>query len=127
METHLEEIQISDADRERWVSVDSLVNPGRFMTAVPSSVLRGLGIVPTDTRRVRFTEGKEARQMDIGYAWVRLERKDANLQVLFNDEGTQPVIGRMALDGLFLGFDPDTKRFTPPRRASAIILACVGG
>ena len=113
METPTVEIQIGDFDRERWVSMDALVDPGRFMTAVPGSVLHGLNIVPTDTRRVRFAGGKEAREMDIGYAWVRLEGKEAILQVLFNDEGTQPVIGWFGLDGLFLEFDPDTKRFTP--------------
>ena len=51
--------------------------------------------------------------MNIGYAWVRLEGKEAILQVLFNDEGTQPVIGWFGLDGLFLEFDPDTRSFTP--------------
>ena len=113
METPKVEIQIGDAERERWVSMDALVDRGRFMTAVPGSVLRGLDIVPTDTRRVQFTEGKDARQMEIGYAWVRLDGKEAILQVLFNDEGTQPVIGRFALDGLFLEFDQDTESFTP--------------
>ena len=93
--------------------MDALVDPRRFMTAVPGSVLRGLDIVPTDTRRVQFADSKEGRQMDIGYAWVRLEGKEAILQVLFNDEWTQPVIGWFGLDGLFLEFDADTKSFTP--------------
>ena len=73
METFSVEIQIGDFYRERWVSVDALVDTGAFMTAVPGSVLRGLDIVPTDTRRVRFADGNEARDMEIGYAWVRLE------------------------------------------------------
>ena len=49
--------------------------------------------------------------MDIGYAWVRLDGKEAIIQVLFNDEDAQPVIGWFALDGLFLEFDPDTQSF----------------
>ena len=51
METFIVEIQIGDADRERWVTMDALVDTEAFMTAVPGSVLRGLGISPTDTRR----------------------------------------------------------------------------
>ena len=113
METFSVEIQIGDFDRERWVSVDALVDPGAFMTAVPGSVLRGLDVVPAGTRRVRFADGNEARDMEIGYAWVRLGEKEAILQVLFNDEGTQPVIGWLGLDGLFLEFDTDTQSFTP--------------
>ena len=113
METFSVEIQIGDFERERWVSVDALVDTGAFMTSIPGSVLYGLDIVPAGTRRVRFGEGNEARQMEIGYAWVRLEGKEAILQVLFNDEGTQPVIGWSGLDGLFLEFDPDTQTFNP--------------
>ena len=113
MEAFKVELQIGDLDRERWVPIDALVDTGAFMTAVPGSVLHGLDIVPTDTRRVRFAEGKEARQMEIGYAWVRLEGREAILQVLFNDEGTQPVIGWFGLDGLFLEFDPETRSFMP--------------
>ena len=58
METYNLEIQIGDAERERWVSMDALVDTGPFMTAVPGSVLRDLDIVPTDTRRVQFADGK---------------------------------------------------------------------
>ena len=49
---------MSDAERERRVSMDTLVDTGAFMTAVPGSVLRGLDIVPTDTRRVQFAGAK---------------------------------------------------------------------
>ena len=113
METFSVEIQIGEFDRERWVSVDALVDTGAFMTAVPGSILRGLGVAPAGTWRVRLADGNEARDMEIGYAWVRLEGKDAIVQVLFNDEGTQPVIGWFGLDGLFLEFDPDTQGFNP--------------
>ena len=61
---------------------------------------------------VRFVGDDEASQMEIGYAWVRLEGKEAILQILFNDEDTQPVIGWFGLDGLFLEFDPETRSFT---------------
>lgn len=73
METFQMEIHIDGADRERWVPMDALVVAGAFMTTVPGSVLKGLGILPAGTRRVRFADGDEVRQMEIGYAWVRLE------------------------------------------------------
>ncbi len=113
METVKVEIQIGDFDRERWIAMDVLVDTGTFMTAVPGSILCGLGVAPAGTRRVRFADGNEARDMEIGYAWVRLDGKETILQVLFNDEGTQPVIGWFGLDGLFLEFDPDTRTFSP--------------
>jgi len=33
--------------------------------------------------------------------------------LLFNDEGTQPLLGALALEGVFLGVDPDAKRLIP--------------
>lgn len=113
METLRVNIQIGNVSRERWGVLDAIVDTGTFVTTVPDSILRGLDITPTGTRWVRFADGKEARQMDIGYAWVRFEGKEAITQVLFNDEETEPIIGWFALDGLFLEFDPDTKSFTP--------------
>ena len=112
METVIVEIQIGDAERERWVSMDAVVNTEAFMTAVPGSVLRDLDVTPAGTRRVRSADGSEARRMEIGYAWVRLEGREAILQVLFNDEDTQAVIGWFGLDGLFLEFAPETQAFT---------------
>ena len=93
--------------------MDALVDTEVSVIAVPGSVLHSLDILPAGTWRVRFAEGTEARHMDIGYAWVRLEGKETILQVLFNNEGTQTVIGRFGLDGLLLEFDPGTKSFTP--------------
>ena len=113
METLRVNIQIGNVSRECWDVLDAIVDTGTFMTTVPDSILRGLDITPTGTRWVRFADGKEARQMDIGYASVRFEGKEAITQVLFNDEETEPIIGWFALDGLFLEFDPDTRSFTP--------------
>ncbi len=102
------EIKIGDMDREQCITMDALVDAGAFLTSVPASVLRVLNVEPVGTRRVRFAQG-EPRNMEIGYAWIRLEGKEAITQVLFNDGGTQPVLGRFILDGLFLEIDPETQ------------------
>ena len=53
--------------------------------------------------------------MDIGYARLRFEGKEIITQVLFNDEGTPPLLGAMALEGAYLGVDPVAKRLIPVR------------
>ena len=106
------EIGIGDPMREQWTTFDALVDPGAFMTSIPASILRELGIEPVDKRNFQIAEG-ETRQMEIGYARIRLEGKEGIAQFIFNDDGTSPVIGRLTLDGMLLEFDPDTQTFTP--------------
>ena len=98
--------------RDRWTTIDALVDPDAFMTSIPASILRELGIEPVDKRTFQLSEG-ETRQMEIGYACIRLEEKEGIAQVVFSDEGTSPVIGRLTLDGMLLEFDPDSHTFTP--------------
>ena len=112
MSTFSVEIGIGDPTRERWTTIDALVDTGTFTTSLPASTLRELGIEPVDKRTFQLSED-ETRQMEIGYARIRLEGKEGIAQVIFNDEGTSPVIGRLTLDGMLLEFDPDTQTFTP--------------
>ena len=51
--------------------------------------------------------------MEVGQAWVRVEDKEVVTLLLFNDEGTQPLLGALALEGVFLGVDPHAKRLIP--------------
>ncbi len=41
------------------------------------------------------------------------EQQQVVTLVLFNDEGTPPLLGAMALEGLFMGIDPHARRLIP--------------
>ena len=51
--------------------------------------------------------------MDIGQMWVRIEDREIITQVMFNDEGTEPLLRAMALEGTFLGVDPVRHELVP--------------
>ena len=70
---------------------------------------RELGVEPAARQLFQFAQG-ETRLMEIGYARVRFEGREIITQVLFNDEGTQPLLGAMALEGAYQGVDPVGKR-----------------
>lgn len=106
------EIQIGDSARDRWVSMDALVDTGATMTSAPASVLGELDVEPTDRRLFRFAQG-EVREMEIGYTWVRFAGEEVLTQVLFNEEGTQPLLGAIALENAFMGVDPVEQRLIP--------------
>ena len=99
------EIGIGDAERERWTTLEALVDTGASITAVPASVLRDLGVEPTMRRRFESAHGV-SREMEVGQTWVRVEGEEVLTYVLFNDEGTTPLLGALALEMAFLGVDP---------------------
>jgi len=105
-------VSIGDSQRERWLDLDALVDTGASITAVPGSILRELGITPLFKQSFRFANGN-VKEMDVGQAWIRVEDKEVVTMLLFNDEGTQPLLGALALEGVFLGVDPHAKRLIP--------------
>ena len=105
-------IEIGDTAGERWATMDALVDTGAFITSVPASVLRSLGVQPTGTRRVRFGQG-EVRELDYAQTWLRCDDQEIMTFVLFNEEGTTPLLGAYALEGLFVAVDPVEQRLVP--------------
>ncbi|MCY3801134.1 MAG: retroviral-like aspartic protease family protein [Chloroflexi bacterium] len=105
-------ISIGDRNGVRWTTLDALVDTGASITSVPASVLRELGVEPLTTQSFRFAQG-EVRQMDVGQTWLRVEGREIVTLVLFNEEGAPPLLGALALEGVFMGVDPIAKRLIP--------------
>ena len=112
MGTFSVEIEIGDSARERWITLDALVDTGATMTSAPGSLLHRLGVEPESRERFKFGQG-EVRTMAIGYARVRFAGKEVLTQVLFNEEGSQPLLGALALEGALMAVDPVEQRLIP--------------
>ena len=112
MGTFTVQIAVGDTDRRRWTTLDALVDTGASITSVPSSVLRELGVEPTTQRRFRFAQG-ETRMMDVGQTWIRVEGEEVVTLFLFNEEGTPPLLGPLALETAFMGIDPVAQKLVP--------------
>ena len=105
-------IAIGDPLGENWVELDALVDTGASIVSVPASLLIDLGVKPAAQHRFRFAQGG-VRNMDIGEARIRVDGLETGTLVAFNDEGTPPLLGALALEALFLGFDPVAQRLIP--------------
>ena len=106
------QIDIGDPQRDRWTPMDALVDTGASISSAPASVLDDLGVPPLVKQNFRFGQG-EVRSMDVGQTWIRVEDKEVITLVLFNEENTQPLLGALALEGVFVGVDPVGKRLLP--------------
>ena len=105
-------IAIGDPQGEHWVELDALVDTGASIVSVPASLLIDLGVKPAAQHRFRFAQGG-VRNMDIGEARIRVDGLETGTLVAFNDEGTPPLLGSLALGDLFLGVDPVGQRLVP--------------
>ncbi len=114
MGTFTTEIAIGGLDRVRWATVEALVDTGASIVSAPASLLRELGLEPSEKQEFEFADGA-TREMDIGQAWVRTGDRETITWVLFNEEGSAALLGAHALEGMFLGVDPVGQRLVPVR------------
>ena len=112
MGTFRVQINIGDSQGERWTSLDALVDTGASVVSAPASVLQDLNIAPVMRQTFRSAHG-EVREMELGRTWVRFEGREVMTLVVFNDEGSTPLLGALALEEAFLGVDPVGQRLVP--------------
>ncbi len=112
MGTFSVDIEIGDSTREQWITMNALVDTGASITSMSASTLRELGVEPVTSERFKFAQG-EVRTMEIGYTWLRFAGKEILTQVLFNEEGSPPLLGALALEGAYMGVDPVEQRLIP--------------
>ena len=106
------QMEIGDQARERWSRVQALVDTGASISSVPASQLRSLGVAPLMRQQFQFGQG-EVRLMEVGQTWIRVDGREVISLILFNDEGTPPLLGALALESLFMGVDPVAQKLVP--------------
>lgn len=112
MGTFTVQIAIGDPEGQRWTRLDALVDTGASITSVPSSILRELDVRPLVQEQFRFAQG-EPRTMDVGQTWVRVEGRERITLIVFNEEGTTPLLGALALEAAFMAVDPIAQKLVP--------------
>lgn len=109
------QISVGDPERNQWQQLSAVVDTGTFMSAVPGSILRGLGIAPAWREIGELADGTE-REFDVAHTWLRLNGREVMTHVIFNDEYTSPLLGSLALETLLYMVDPAGERLVPRGR-----------
>lgn len=89
-----------------------MVDSGATYTALPRSILAGLGVTPHDRRTFVLADGSRVEQ-DFGQTWLRLDRREGVSPVVFAGEGSLPLLGAVTLEIFGLGVDPVNGRLMP--------------
>jgi len=96
----------------RRVELKALVDTGATWTWIPESVLNGIGLVPTSTRRVKLADGRIV-QRNATIALITIGQETLPTLCLFGDEGSEPLLGAVTLEEFGLGVDPVGRALIP--------------
>lgn len=109
MGTFAVEIGIATLDRRQYRAVEAMVDTGATYVSLPASLLRDIGVMPHERRTFVLADGSRI-ELDVGWAWVRLEEREAPTLVIFGAEGASPLLGAVALETFGLAVDPVGRR-----------------
>ena len=107
-------IEIGDLHGQRFEEMEALVDTGATATMVAASVLEEIGITPTKRQVFEYANGTQT-ELEMAPVMVRVEGDETPTWVIFDEEGTSPILGAHALEGLLLGVDPYGQRLIPVR------------
>ena len=105
-------IELAATPEGPFQALDALVDSGATYTLVPKSVLERLGVRAVDTQTFVIADGKQIER-DLGEAVVRIDGRIRTSVVIFGDEGVDPLLGAVTLEGFGLGIDPVGQRLIP--------------
>ena len=105
-------IRLDSMDGEQSLQLDALVDTGSFYTIVPSSLLKRLGVVPTDNVRLELADGRRVT-CDLGETRATIAGRSTVTWVAFGEDGVEPVLGAYTLEGLRLSVDPVQETLVP--------------
>ena len=105
-------IEIGDLARQRYETVEALVDTGATYTTVPAAILERLGVVPHVRDTFLLADGQRTER-DIGRAWVRVDGREELTLIVFGEPDAPALVGAYTLEGLRLAADPVGRRLIP--------------
>ena len=107
-------IEIGDPEGGRFEPLDALVDTGSSYTWAPREFLERLGEQRVGSWEFETADGRVIER-DVGRTWVRIDGQALPTLVVFGEEGSRPLLGAYALEGLRLAADPVRRRLVPVR------------
>lgn len=105
-------VEMGDPLGRRFEAAEALVDTGATYTWVPASLLASLGIESEEERDFILADGRRV-SYGIATALVRLDGRVKPTQVVFGEEGTEPLLGVVTLEEFGLGMDAVNQRLIP--------------
>ena len=105
------------AGRGRGFTADFLVDTGAIDCLVPAKALRKVGAKPEGKNVYELADGSRV-ELEYGFARISLLGEETVSPVIFGPEGSEPILGVLALEGLGISVDPKTRSLKRERDRS---------
>ena len=112
-------IQVADRFRERYVTVDALVDTGSSHTSLPEGLLDELGIEPERSLKCELADNRVI-EYPVGEIRLRIEEQEGTVPVLFTPDDELPLLGATTLEILGFGIDPIAETLLPVKRVAEV-------
>jgi predicted aspartyl protease len=101
------------ADKVRRVRITGVVDPGATRLALPSAVVKQLGLPTIERIPVRYADGPKARRDLVNYAQVELLGRKGLVDAIAEPKRTTALIGAFVLEVLDFLVDCKKQQLVP--------------
>jgi clan AA aspartic protease len=115
--THVTTTVRNLAGRGKGFAAEFLVDTGVFQCLAPAKALRKAGIKPEGKNVHELADGRPV-ELEYGFARVSLMGEETVTPIIFGPEGSEPILGVLALEGLGITVDPKTRSLKRERAIS---------
>src|SRR5438309_4805723 len=115
--THVTTTVRNLAARGKGFSAEFLVDTGAFHCLAPAKALRKAGIKPEGKNVYELADGSPV-ELEYGFARVSLMGEETVTPIIFGPEGSEPILGVLALGALGISVDPKTRSLKRERARS---------
>ena len=98
-------IEISNRYDGEFVPLEAMVDTGASYLMIPADLLQRLGVGQMERRVFQLADHRTV-EYDMGVLELRLDGRQIPVPVVFAPEGTNPLLGAVALEVFGLGVDP---------------------
>jgi clan AA aspartic protease len=105
------------AGRGRAYEADFLVDLGAVDCLAPAKALRRAGIKPEGKHVYELADGSPV-ELEYGFARISLMGQETVTPIVFGPDGSEPILGVLALEGLGISVDPKTRSLKQERARS---------
>ena len=101
----------------RRFTADFLVDTGAIECLTPAKALRKVGIKPEGKSVYEPADGSPV-ELEYGFARITLLGEETVSPVILSPEGSEPILGVLALEGLGISVDPKARSLKRERARS---------
>ena len=105
-------MRVATRDGQNERQLPALVDTGSYLSSVPYSLLRDVGVNPHDTQKFELADGTVIEE-EIGYATLSVDGHSVITLVSFGREGAEALLGALTLQEMRLIVDPVNELLAP--------------